>query len=315
MIIYRALFPNGKSYIGQTINDLKYRKNQHKKDYKNDKHKNIVFYRAIRKYGWDSIEWSIIDTTETQEELNEKEKYWINYYRTFIRFCDSNGYNMSLGGEGNLGHKVSEKTKDKLRLLNLGKKASDETKHKMSLAREKYKGENAPMFGKNHTIEARKKMSETRKEENNALRGIPKTDKHKIKISNSRKGKTVGENHPNVKITEEMAKNIKIRLSKGERPIDIIKDLNINDKIVYNIKSLSAWEYLLPELNSVLTQNKPKKISKEIAEEIKIRLSKGEEMESIVNNLNVSLSTVRNIKYFHTWNYILPELNTKIASF
>lgn len=45
---------------------------------------NYPFYRAIRKYGIKNLKWSIIDYATTSEELNEKEKYWISYYDTYI---------------------------------------------------------------------------------------------------------------------------------------------------------------------------------------------------------------------------------------
>ena len=34
------------------------------------------------------------------ELLNEREIYWINYYRSYVRFPDCNGYNATLGGDG-----------------------------------------------------------------------------------------------------------------------------------------------------------------------------------------------------------------------
>lgn len=99
-VIYRALFPNGKSYIGKTKN-FEERKHQHflASHNLNSQNYHVVFYYAIRKYGWENIEWSIIDEAEKYEDLSEKEKYWIKYYRTYINFENSNGYNMTLGGE------------------------------------------------------------------------------------------------------------------------------------------------------------------------------------------------------------------------
>ena len=86
MIIYRCLLPNGKSYIGQTHRELKERINEHirKSKIKTEISYNYPFYRAIRKYGVDNLKWSIIDCADTSEELNEKEKYWISYYDTYI---------------------------------------------------------------------------------------------------------------------------------------------------------------------------------------------------------------------------------------
>lgn len=57
----------------------------------------MAIHQAIRKYGEDSFEWSIIDQAYSQEDLDEKEIYWIDYYDSY-----RNGYNMTLGGQFNL---------------------------------------------------------------------------------------------------------------------------------------------------------------------------------------------------------------------
>lgn len=94
--IYKATFKsNGKSYIGQTKREFKERQKDHKEAYK----KRInCFYAAIRSHGWDDIEWTIIEECPI-DKLNEREIYWINYYRTYIGFDDCKGYNMTLGGD------------------------------------------------------------------------------------------------------------------------------------------------------------------------------------------------------------------------
>ncbi len=80
MIIYKITnLINNKVYIGQTINSLSQRFNRHKNDALN----NILdthFARAIRYYGIDNFKAEVIDTATTQEELTQKEQYWIQYY-------------------------------------------------------------------------------------------------------------------------------------------------------------------------------------------------------------------------------------------
>ena len=98
-VIYKILFPNNKVYIGQT-KDFNERKNQHYRASFNKK-LNLPVYNAIRKYGWNNLSWGIIDEGKTQDELNEKEKYWISYYKSYCgdkRY--NNGYNATIGGEG-----------------------------------------------------------------------------------------------------------------------------------------------------------------------------------------------------------------------
>lgn len=51
----------------------------------NDAINNILdthFARAIRKYGKDNFIIEEIDTAQTQDELNQKEQYWIKFYNS-----------------------------------------------------------------------------------------------------------------------------------------------------------------------------------------------------------------------------------------
>ena len=88
MIVYKITnLKNNKVYIGQTIRTLEERFNRHKNDALN----NIIdthFARALRYCGVDNFKAEIIDTAETQEELTQKEQYWIRYYNSI-----EDGYN------------------------------------------------------------------------------------------------------------------------------------------------------------------------------------------------------------------------------
>ena len=68
---------------------------------------------------------------------------------------------MTWGGEGASGRKLSNESIEKIRQANLGKHLSEKTKEKLRIVSiGKYKGENNPYYGKHHTEEIRKKMSE-----------------------------------------------------------------------------------------------------------------------------------------------------------
>lgn len=82
MFIYKITnSKNNKVYIGQTIRPIEQRFRRHISDAMNgilDTH----FARAIRKHGPECFSVECIDTATTQEELTEKERYWIDYYRS-----------------------------------------------------------------------------------------------------------------------------------------------------------------------------------------------------------------------------------------
>lgn len=120
--VYEHLFPNGKRYIGITSKRPKARWDKGR-GYKS---RNSPVYNAILKYGWDNIEHIILFENLTQDQAFEKEKELIAKYKTNItRYGEDYGYNLTDGGEGTLGHKVSEKSKEKSKNRLLGKTGKD----------------------------------------------------------------------------------------------------------------------------------------------------------------------------------------------
>ena len=106
---------NGKSYIGLTKQQANKRWN-----YGNGytKSNQPVFAAAIKKYGWENFEHSILeDNIESLEKANEKEKYWVSYYHTYIHDPLCNGYNMTTGGDGQPGRVMTDETKEKIRAI------------------------------------------------------------------------------------------------------------------------------------------------------------------------------------------------------
>ena len=81
---------NGKRYIGQKNYDAY----GHWKNYLGS---GVVLKSAIKKYGVSNFSKEIIEECKTVEELNEREKYWIEYYSA-VKSDDF--YNVALGGDG-----------------------------------------------------------------------------------------------------------------------------------------------------------------------------------------------------------------------
>jgi hypothetical protein len=100
------------------------RKREHISDALNTKSLgyHTVFHRAIRKYGFESFEWNVLYQSRDRDfTLNEMERHFIMEYNTFTRFNNCNGYNLTLGGEGSLGCKWGEDSKNKLSVAKRGK--------------------------------------------------------------------------------------------------------------------------------------------------------------------------------------------------
>lgn len=108
-----------KIYIGQTVKKNPFdRWRQHKSGQSGAKY----LTRSIKKHGEDAFEFKLIHECSI-DDINYLETYYINYYKTF-----ENGYNLTEGGGGVKGYKLTDEQKDKISKL--------------------FTGENNPMFGK-----------------------------------------------------------------------------------------------------------------------------------------------------------------------
>jgi len=164
MIIYKVVNRiNGKCYVGQTVRKFDTRIYWHIHSAKVGP--TSFLHRAIRKYGPQSFEWFVIDTADTRDVLNQKERYWIWNLNTMI----PNGYNMTEGGTGGANNK--------------GKSHSKDTILKMS---KRHMGEANPFFGRHHSEENMRKMSE-RLRGNKHLLGHKHTEETRHRMSESHK--------------------------------------------------------------------------------------------------------------------------------
>ena len=68
---------NGKVYIGKTIRTVSVRWEQHLKKAKQKI--NNYLYDAMNHYGYDNFVMETIETC-SKEDLNGREKYWIQFY-------------------------------------------------------------------------------------------------------------------------------------------------------------------------------------------------------------------------------------------
>lgn len=76
---------NDKVYVGQTINGIKKRWYGHKADYKRGNWYTDM-YKDFKQFGIDKFKIEVIDTARNQDELDKKERYWINKYKGYNNF-------------------------------------------------------------------------------------------------------------------------------------------------------------------------------------------------------------------------------------
>lgn len=142
---------DGKIYIGST-NTVSRRIKHHRHV---SKHINNPFYNAVRKYGWSSFLFQIVE--ECCPLLrNDRENYWINYWHTLDREF---GYNLQNADSSVRAKETIEKLK-------------------------KYSGSNSKCFGKPRSEETKRKISETR-----IKNGVHITEETRKKLSETSKGR------------------------------------------------------------------------------------------------------------------------------
>lgn len=88
---------NSKIYIGKTEGSIDKRWKEHLGDFRKIRTEKRPLYEAMNKYGVENFSIHLIEETDQPEE---REKFYIEQYRTYIGFEDCNGYNATLGGDG-----------------------------------------------------------------------------------------------------------------------------------------------------------------------------------------------------------------------
>ena len=161
-IIYKLInIINGKSYIGFSSKNIEARWDKHCRDALMGRP--TFLCNAIRKYGIDAFKREVILQTDSLIEARDKaETQFIQEYNT--HWEGGQGYNMTLGGEGTMGHKHSKETREKMSKSHTGKKHTEFTKQKLS---EQRKGKGNPNYGRDFSKEHRNKLSKSSKGANN----------------------------------------------------------------------------------------------------------------------------------------------------
>jgi group I intron endonuclease len=187
-VIYKATNKNNnKSYIGFAIN-FKERVGEHlRKSKRKDRQ---YFHNAIAKHGEDAFEWSILKEDATLED----EVYFIELHKTF--WIHEKGYNLTMGGEGKLGYITSERTRNKIKMSN---KTKEPTEKQLETLRRNA----AKMRGIPRTDEAKKRISES-------LRGRVFSEEHRQNISeNHASKKDTGKFYQSEEYKDKMSKSLK----------------------------------------------------------------------------------------------------------
>ncbi len=216
-IIYKATNKlNGKCYIGKTIQKLNIRKKAHIYNALNNIY-STYFYNALKKYGSEKFNWKVLENNIPENELNNKEIFYINKQNSF-----NDGYNMTKGGDYSPMRyaKIREKITGENHWMCITGGHSEETKKKISNSIKKlYENDNSYRERVSiktkeamKNLDIRKKISETHK-------GKSLSDEHKNALSKSLLGhevtKETRKKISQSSIGKKMSKESRERMSKA----------------------------------------------------------------------------------------------------
>ena len=169
---------NNKKYIGKSLN-IEKRWWNHRWKLKANIHDCIHLQSSWNLYGSECFIFRILEVCK-KELLETREIFWIKNYKTKNpKF----GYNMTNGGKGTSGRKLTDEEKNKRSLQN--------------------SGEGNPFFGKHHTEETKKIMSSKKKGIVPWDKGVsrpPISEEHKKKLIQSNIGR-----HPSLETRKKIS--------------------------------------------------------------------------------------------------------------
>lgn len=212
MVIYKTTNTiNNKIYIGKDC--------KNKPNYLGS---GKILLIAIKKYGKQNFKKEIIDIAATQVELQQKEIYWIDFYKS----RDKNiGYNICVGGEG--GDTISNNP--------FYKKKKFTKKHKENISKNHadVSGKNNPMFGKTHTQLVREILR------NKNLNRVV-SNKTKNKLSKQR----IGDLNSNAKLTKDDVILIREEFRMGKTQIELSIFFGVKKPCIWKIINRITWRHI-----------------------------------------------------------------------
>lgn len=199
---------NNKIYIGKLV-----RNNPHYMG------SGKILKLAYNKHGIENFKKEIIEYCSSKEELSEREKYWILFFNSTDKKI---GYNITKGGDGGCTNNYF-----------INKTLTVEHRRKISKNHHDVKGENNPMYNKNHTTDSKKKMSDFKL-------GKTHSDETRMKMSNSHMGEN---NHKSI-LTKKIVSEIRTDYELNNLKLkDLMKKYDLKKACLWKVVNYYTWNY------------------------------------------------------------------------
>lgn len=266
-LIYKYTSPSKKSYIGQTYNESGRKKAHARKEwvFEDTTH----FANAIRKHGFEKMQYEVLERGLSKEQADEREVYWISFYD-----CLNSGYNKESGGSRGIHHKHSDKTvEDVLYLLKNTSLSQTEICKKMEISSAL--------------------LSQIK---NGKQRNYSPVVRHN---SQSQKG----ENNMTSKLRESDIKEIKNKIASGVTRRQLQSEYGVSKTLIQLVATEKIWSHVESGYSySKKETNGNAKLTREIVAEIKREIRDGKLLlKEIYKKHNISRATLTQITSGKTW--------------
>lgn len=294
---------SGRAYIGSAVN-ISRRWYRHRNELKSNTHHCLYLQRAWNKYGEEAFEFKVLETCLPEKTcLFSREDYWMQKHR-------KKRYNSGDHPEANAGMPVSEERRKRISEANknrvnhkphYAKRITDEIM--LRIAEDYANGDMLKTIAIRHDVSYRVIYGIIHEERGN-LKPLPEEIRSAIAIR-SKIGMARADTNLVSVIDVEQAKEIKVRLERGEIMTEIACHMGITKHIVRNIQRGRTFSYVEitdSDRQKVLTplpttyKAKPKLTIDDIRD-IKQRISVGESLSSIARLYNISVSITSGIKH------------------
>jgi group I intron endonuclease len=209
---------NGWVYIGSSMS-VRQRWTTHRSWLRNGTHKVPQMQADYDEYGAEAFSYDLVSEVADADERYEREQEQIT-----TALATGRCYNLSPSARDNTGHRFTPEQSRKVSAALKGKPKSEE--HRANLWRDR---EVTPEHRENMRLVG------------SAGAGVPKTAEHRQRIGLAQQGSG---NHQ-AKLTDDRVREIKRRLSIGEKGRALAAEFGVSEPVISNIKHGHRWAHII----------------------------------------------------------------------
>lgn len=279
--VYSMTSPSGKRYIGIT-DSLERRKSEHQRSIGKSKGKNLKIVNAIRKYGFDNMNFEMVCIVFNEKQAKKVEQLLIKRYDSF-----NNGYNLTWGGDSNpikgkLTLEEVEEIRDLLEFEDIS----------LNDIADRY----CTTFKTIYDIQRNRRWK---------YLGNARTIVRKNRSTNYNEGS----NNKASKLTEDTVKNLKLDYMKGMSRKDLQNKYEISKSLVQQIVTENIWTHVKVEgFKTKQVRNGNAKLDVDTVRKMWVDRKDGMTQKQIWEKYKVSRSTVQNIFSGKIWKDVYEEM-------